>query len=186
MKQKTQFKLLETELDDVFILEKEKFIDTRGLFVKTFNAEVFREYGLADIFEESVYSISKKDVLRGMHYRQYPYGQTKLVYVIKGEILDVVVGIGEGCKARNVGKFFATTLSEHNNRSIYIPDGYAHGFLCLSDTAIVGYQMTGVHDPDYDTVVRYDSFGFSWPIEKPVLSDRDKSLKRFDEAVVGG
>lgn len=175
------FKKISTDLDDVFILEKRKFEDDRGIFVKTFNEKAFKELGLATNFKEAVYSISKKNVLRGCHYQQYPFGHAKLVNVIEGEILDVVVGIGGKMNTRNRGKFYSTILSKENNRSLYIPDGYAHGFLCLSEYAIVSYQTTSVYNPENDTGVRYDSFDFNWPVDNPIISEKDKNLKRFNE-----
>ena len=172
----SQFTKIATHLDDVFILEKSRFEDLRGQFIKTFNEDAFREMGLATTFRESVYSISKKNVLRGCHYQKYPYGHAKLVNVIEGEILDVIVGIGGKENPHNKGKFFAAILSRENNRSLYIPDGYAHGFLCLSDHAIVSYHTTTVHNPENDTGVHYRSFGFDWPIENPIISEKDRNL----------
>jgi len=178
---KKQFEKIPTDIDDVFILEKTKFEDHRGIFVKTFNEHAFRELGLATNFKETTYSISRKNVLRGCHFQQYPFGHAKLVNVIEGEILDVVVGIGGKMNTRNRRKFFATILSKENNRSIYIPDGYAHGFLCLSDYAIVSYQTTSVYNAENDTGIYYNSFGFNWPIENPILSEKDKNLRHFND-----
>jgi len=176
-----QFEKIPTRIDDVFILEKTKFEDHRGVFIKTFSEHAFRELGLSTNFKEATYSISKKGVIRGCHYQQYPYGHAKLVNVVEGEILDVIVGIGGKMNTRNRGKIFSIILSKQNNRSLYIPDGYAHGFLCLSDYAIVSYQTTSVYNVENDTGVRYDSFGFNWPIENPVLSEKDRNLKRFND-----
>lgn len=176
-----QFKKIPTSIDDVFILEKKSFEDHRGIFVKTFNEHAFRQLGLATNFKEATYSISKKNVLRGCHFQQYPYGHAKLVNVIEGEILDVVVGIGGKMNTRNRGRYFSTILSKENNRSLYIPDGYAHDFLCLSEFAIVSYQTTSVYNAENDTGVHYSSFGFDWPIENPILSDKDNNLKTLKE-----
>ena len=180
-KSNNQFEIVKTEIDDVLILEKVKFEDHRGMLVKTFNEDAFRELKLATVFKESVYSISKRNVLRGMHYQEYPFGHAKLVNVIEGEILDVVVGIGGQSNMRNRGKYISVVLSKENNRSLYIPEGYAHGFLCLTETAIVSYQTTTVYNAASDTGIRFDSFGFSWPVASPIISDRDLRLKRLDE-----
>jgi dTDP-4-dehydrorhamnose 3,5-epimerase len=173
-----QFEIVKTEIDDVFILEKMKFEDHRGALIKTFNEDAFRELKLATVFKEAVYSISKRNVLRGMHYQEYPFGHAKLVNVIEGEILDVVVGIGG---QSNRGKYISVVLSKENNRSLYIPEGYAHGFLCLTETAIVSYQTTTTYNAASDTGIRFDSFGFSWPVASPIISERDLRLKRLDE-----
>jgi dTDP-4-dehydrorhamnose 3,5-epimerase len=175
-----QFTFIETSLDDVFIVQKTRFEDERGDFIKIFNADAFSSAGLSAGFKESYYSYSHKNVLRGMHYQRYPFGHAKLVSVIEGEILDVCVGIGGMQNARNRGKYFSTVLSKSNNRSLYIPDGYAHGFLVLSERAIVVNHMTSVFNPEHDTGIHYDSFGFKWPIANPLISAKDRNQKKFD------
>ncbi len=100
-----QFEKIATPLDDVFLLKKRRFEDDRGLFIKTFSQTQFREMGLSEDFKESIYSISRKNVLRGCHYQRYPYGHAKLVNVIEGEILDVIVGIGGQLNTRNRGGY---------------------------------------------------------------------------------
>ena len=174
------FKLCSTALDDVFVLERPKHSDHRGVFGKTYNEEVFKEFNLATNFKESVFSISKKNVLRGMHYQQYPFGHAKLVSVLEGEILDVIVGIGGMFNTRNRGKYFSTILSDENRKTLFIPDGYAHGFLCLSDRAVVSYQTTTVYNAEADRSIRWDSFGYEWPIDSPILSDKDRHAQGFD------
>ena len=176
---KSQFKFTETPLDDVFVIEKSKFEDDRGTFIKTYNKEAFDLVGLSSDFKESYFSFSKKNVLRGMHFQRHPFGHAKLITVIEGEILDVCVGIGGILNKRNTGKFFSIILSKDNNKSLYIPEGYAHGFLCLSETAIVMNHMTTVFNPQNDDGIHYLSFGFKWPIDNPILSSKDKTLKPF-------
>jgi len=164
-------------------MERPKHVDDRGVFGKTFNEEVFRSFKLSTQFKESVFSISKKNVLRGMHYQQYPYGHVKLVSVLEGEVLDVVVCIGGKFNTRNRGKFYSVVLSANSNRTLYIPDGYAHGFLCLSDSAIVSYQTTTVYNADADRAIHWDSFGFKWPIDNPIVSEKDKNARRFNDLI---
>jgi dTDP-4-dehydrorhamnose 3,5-epimerase len=173
--------LVSTALDDVFVIEKPRFEDRRGLFVKTFNEDAFRKLNLPTSFKECVYSISKQNVLRGMHYQRHPHGHAKLVNVIEGEILDVVVGIGGETNRRNRGKYASFLLSAQNNRSLCIPDGYAHGFLVLSERAVVSYMTTSGYNQESDAGVRFDSFGFGWPVERPIMSDRDILLPMLSE-----
>jgi dTDP-4-dehydrorhamnose 3,5-epimerase len=173
------FNLYSTTIDDLFLTERPKHIDHRGVFGKTFNEEVFRSFKLSTQFKESVFSISSKNVLRGMHYQQHPFGHAKLVSVLEGEVLDVVVCIGGKFNTRNRGKFYSVVLSADNNRSLYIPDGYAHGFLCLSDKAIVSYQTTTVYNADADRAIHWDSFGFKWPIIDPIVSEKDDNALHF-------
>lgn len=170
-----QFKFIATVFDDVFIIEKSAFIDKRGVFIKSYHEQIFEEHGINCNFKESYYSVSPKNVLRGMHYQRFPYGQAKLINVIEGEVLDVIVNINESDE-KNFGKFFSTILSKKNNRSLFIPEGYAHGFLVLSDIAIVVNNATTLYNENSDTGVRYDSFGFEWPSYELILSDRDKAL----------
>lgn len=177
-----QFDFLSTDHNDVFLIQKKIFTDHRGDFVKNFNADEFSSFGLCSEFKESYYSYSSKGVLRGMHFQRHPYGHAKLISVIEGEILDVCVCLGERDK-RDAGKYYSTILSKENSRSLYIPDGYAHGFLCLSETAIVLNHMTTVYRSDYDDGVHYLSFGFPWPISNPVLSTRDKNLRSLEELI---
>ena len=178
-----QFTAIATELENVYLIEKSVFVDRRGIFVKTFNEDAFTELGIPANFKEAVYSISNKNVLRGMHYQLPPYGHAKLVNVIEGEILDVIVGVGTGGYPGNFGKVFSTILSKENNRSLYIPEGYAHGFLCLSDIAIVSYMTTTVYNFENDSGIHYNSFGFDWGVTNPIVSDKDVELTALSKLI---
>ena len=180
---KNQFEKIETTLDDVFVLRRFMHTDERGNFTKTFNQNMLRELELGGGIEikESLCSISKKNVLRGMHYQSYPHGCAKIISVVKGSVLDVVVGIDGKFNARNRGKFLVVELSAENKKCLYVPDGYAHGFLVLSDEAVVVYHQTSHFNAASDAGIRYDSFGFKWPINNPILSDKDKGLIGLNE-----
>uniref|UniRef100_Q31EZ5 dTDP-4-dehydrorhamnose 3,5-epimerase n=1 Tax=Hydrogenovibrio crunogenus (strain DSM 25203 / XCL-2) TaxID=317025 RepID=Q31EZ5_HYDCU len=169
-----------TPIDGVFEIENKVFEDFRGKFVKTFHEEVFRSHGLESNFKESFYSVSGKNVLRGMHFQLPPHDHAKLVYVTSGEILDVAVDIRE--ESSTFGKYFATKLSAKNAKSLYMDKGFAHGFLTLSDFASVTYLTTSVHASEYDTGIHWNSFGFDWEgVEKPIVSERDKALEYLFE-----
>lgn len=170
-----KFKVRSTELGGLFLIENNKFIDDRGSLTKTFSEELFAEVGIGKRFKESYYSISKKNVLRGMHYQKHPFGHGKLVHVIEGEILDVIVGLGGTENPANRGKTFSTILSSENNRSLYVPDGYAHGFLVTSDKAVVVSYMTECYNEQHDAGVHYNSFGFEWPTTNPIVSLKDQN-----------
>lgn len=169
--------IIKTNLDGVFEIENNIFEDQRGSFVKTLHADTFTDNGLDADFKESFYSVSKKNVLRGMHYQLPPYDHSKLVYVISGKILDVVVDIREG--SETFGKYYSTELSCLNGKSLYIGKGFAHGFLTLSESATVVYMTTTVHNPESDTGVRWDGFGYEWPVSSPIISSRDKGFKKL-------
>jgi dTDP-4-dehydrorhamnose 3,5-epimerase len=163
-----------TNLLGVLLLDNFVNRDKRGLFVKTFHAVQFQTGGLATGFRESYYSISQRGVLRGMHFQLPPYEHDKLVYVTEGEILDVIVDLRRA--SPTFGQHLAVTLPAHT-QAIYIPKGCAHGFLTLSDSATVVYNVTSEYEPSADAGVRWDSFGFEWPISQPIISDRDAAFE---------
>jgi dTDP-4-dehydrorhamnose 3,5-epimerase len=162
-----------TPLDGVFEIENRVFEDSRGKFVKTFHEDSFRLHGFNFEFKESFFSVSKKGVLRGMHFQLPPHDCTKLVYVTEGVILDVAVDIRKDSKT--FGQFFTTKLSSKNAKSLYISKGFAHGFLTLSDSATVVYLTSTIHAPEYDVGIRWNSFGFDWGDIEPLMSERDKN-----------
>lgn len=159
-----------TSLPGVLLLNNFVNVDKRGTFVKTFHAGVFRAHELATDFQESYYSISHRDVIRGMHLQLPPHEHDKLVYVTQGSIIDVVVDLRPTSPAYR--KHVALEISEHH-RAVYIPRGCAHGFLTLSETATVVYNVTSVYAPTADAGIRWDSIGYDWPVAMPIVSDRD-------------
>ncbi len=172
-------KFVSTEIDGVYIIENFNAKDSRGSFTKTFNAEMFKEAKLCVGFKESYYSISNKDVIRGMHFQLPPFEHEKLVYVAKGEVLDVVLDLRKDSKT--FGKYISVNLSGDNCRSLYIPKGLAHGFRSLKDDTIMVYNVSTVYNAEYDSGILYNSFGFDWGIITPIISERDKSLKEFEK-----
>ncbi|MBE0471746.1 MAG: dTDP-4-dehydrorhamnose 3,5-epimerase [Methyloprofundus sp.] len=171
-------KVIPTPLDGVFEIENRVFQDHRGMFVKNFHEGVFKEAGLETEFKESFYSTSTKGVLRGMHFQLPPHDHAKLVYVTSGKILDVAVDIRKG--SPTFGQYFSTKLSTDNSKSLYMAKGFAHGFLTLSASATVVYMTTTVHTPESDAGIRWDSFGFDWLVENPIMSDRDKNFSLLE------
>ncbi|QDZ90395.1 dTDP-4-dehydrorhamnose 3,5-epimerase [Shewanella decolorationis] len=163
-----------TELDGVYAIENRVFHDHRGTFVKTFHNELFTANGLNTDFKESFYSVSKKGVVRGMHFQNAPDDHAKLVYVTDGEILDLIVDVRSG--SPTLGRYVSLTLSAGNAKSVYIGKGFAHGFLTLTESATVVYSTTTVHSPASDTGIRWDSFGFDWGVQQPIISERDLSF----------
>ena len=168
-----------TNLHGVFIIEPEKYTDARGSFTKTFHFESFKENNLSNVFKESFYSVSHKNVIRGMHFQLPPHDHDKLVYVSQGKILDVVLDLRKS--SMNYGKYFSVYLSAENKRFIYIPKGCAHGFKALVDNTITIYNVTTVYNKDFDSGIKWDSFGFNWMVSgKIIISDKDISLIKFN------
>lgn len=166
---------IQTEIDGVFEIKNSKLEDCRGSFVKTFNKDIFLENGLECNFKESFYSVSKRNVLRGMHFQLPPHDHTKLVYVVDGDILDVALDIRQ--ESKTYGSYFSTRLSSKNSKSLYMEKGFAHGFLTLSKSATVVYLTSTVYAPQCDTGIHWNSFGFDWNgVNNPIISKRDSEF----------
>jgi dTDP-4-dehydrorhamnose 3,5-epimerase/CDP-3, 6-dideoxy-D-glycero-D-glycero-4-hexulose-5-epimerase len=172
-------KIIDTKIQGLKILEPTIFEDSRGKFIKTFNNEFFKKIGLDIDIKETYYSISHKDVIRGMHFQTPPYDHIKIVYVPFGKIIDVILDIRKGSKT--YGEYFSTKLSCDNAKVLIIPKGLAHGFKSLQDNTNVTYMQTTGYAPNNDGGIRYDSFGFDWECENPSLSDRDISFKILND-----
>ena len=167
-------KALPTDLPGVWLLQPRVFTDGRGSFVKTYHAGTFRDLGIAFTPREEFFSVSAKDVIRGMHFQLPPAAHDKLVYCVAGAVLDVVVDLRRSSPA--FGRFITRELSETNREMFFIPTGCAHGFLALSGQATMVYQTSTTHSPAHDAGILWDSFGFTWPVNHPVLSDRDRQF----------
>ena len=170
----------ETKLDGVKVITPRVFSDTRGFFMESFNAREAEEAGLPTRYVQDNHSQSPKGVLRGLHY-QYPQWQAKLVRVTSGEIFDVAVDIRKG--SRTYGRWVGVVLSAENKKQMFIPEGFAHGFVVLSDTADFLYKCTTLYEPSQDCCLMWNDpdIGVEWPIDNPVLSERDKKGQRFKD-----
>jgi len=172
-------KMTETELPGVVILEPRVFRDDRGYFLETWNQSRYAEKGLPERFVQDNLSFSTRGVLRGLHY-QHPQGQGKLVTVIQGEVFDVAVDIRVG--SPTFARWVGVTLSGENNRSLYIPPGFAHGFVVLGDTALFSYKCTEYYAPTCEASLLWDDpdLAIAWPqAEERVISSRDQTLPRL-------
>lgn len=172
-------KIVNTTIEGLKILEPKIFKDIRGKFIKTFTNNFFIENGLDINIKETYYSISHKDVIRGMHFQTPPYDHIKLVYVPCGSILDVVLDIRKN--SSTYGKYFSTKLSSKNGKVLIIPIGLAHGFKSLEDNTNVSYMQTTGYAPHNDGGIIYDSFNFNWDCKNAKLSDRDLSFPKLED-----
>jgi dTDP-4-dehydrorhamnose 3,5-epimerase len=165
-------KFTRTALPDVFLIEPDVFKDARGFFMETYHQKKYTEAGINQMFVQDNYSHSKYGILRGLHY-QLKNAQGKLVFVITGEIFDVVVDIRLG--SPKFGQWFGTQLSAENKRQIFVPEGSAHGFIVLSKTADVIYKCTDFYAPgdEYGIFWADPTIGIDWPVKNPILSDKD-------------
>lgn len=173
-------------IEGIAVIEPKVFGDARGYFVETYNEQDMKEAGLDLVFVQDNQSFSSKGVLRGLHFqKEYPQG--KLVRVVQGEVYDVAVDLRTG--SPTYGKYHAEILSETNFKQMYIPKGFAHGFVVLSDTALFCYKCTDFYHPNDEGGLMYNDpdIGVDWPIEglDIKLSDKDKvnpTLKEIEES----
>ncbi len=172
-------KAVPTGLAGLFVLQPRVFQDQRGSFVKTYHHGLFQEAGIAFEPKEEYFSVSAKDVVRGMHFQVPPMAHSKLVYCIAGRVLDVVLDLRR--TSPTCGKVFPRELSAVSREMLFIPAGFAHGFLALEDQSVMVYQTSTVHSPAHDAGVLWNSFGFDWPVRQPILSERDQQFPKWSE-----
>ena len=174
-----KFKFIDTGINDLYLIEPTVFEDNRGYFMETYNEFNFKEFGLNLKFVQDNQSKSKKGVLRGLHYqKRNPQG--KLVRVVSGEIFDVAVDIRP--KSNTCGKWYGVKLSAENKKQLYVPEGFAHGFLSLSDEVELFYKCTQFYDPKDECGIIWNdaTIGIDWPCEvTPILSEKDLKNPRF-------
>ena len=177
-------KVTALSIPDVLFIETKVFSDDRGLFFESFNQRTCeKETGLSPIFVQENYSKSTKGVLRGLHYQLPPNVQDKLVYVVHGEVFDVVVDIRK--KSPTYRQWFGEILTGKNKKQLWIPAGFAHGFLVLSETADFLYKTTNYYDPDYERCILWNDpdINIDWlTINGPLLADRDRQAELLNNA----
>ena len=174
------FELIKRSTSGCKLIAPRVFRDDRGEFVKPYNWNGLQAVGVRLTVKEEIFSVSRKNVLRGLHFQIPPYDHQKLIYCVKGKILDVVVDIR--ANSPHFGEVFSAELSSENRRLLLVPRGFAHGFLSLEDYSTVVYKTDTVYAPDHDQGIRWDSIDFEWPLKHPLLSERDSitpALKDF-------
>lgn len=177
-------KVTPTAIPDVLLIEPRVFGDERGFFFESYNRKAFRQAtGLDPEFVQDNHSKSRKGVLRGLHYQLPPKAQGKLVRVVQGEVFDVAVDLRKS--SPTFGHWVGETLSAENKKQLWIPPGFAHGFLTLSDSAEVLYKTTDYYAPEYERAIRWDdpTLGIDWPIVgEPLLAAKDATAPAFSQA----
>ena len=173
-------KLTETELQGVLVIEPSVYEDARGFFLETYNKNRYRELGIQSDFVQDNMSFSRKRILRGLHY-QHPHDQAKLVQAAKGTVFDVVVDIRRG--SPTFGKWTGTYLSDKENRQIFIPEGFAHGFCVISESAVFIYKCSDFYAPECERGILWSDpdLNIKWPVENPLVSEKDMKLPRLKE-----
>lgn len=159
------------------ILQPRVFQDERGSFWESYRRPLYEELGIALDFPQDNVSISRKSTIRGLHYQP---GQAKLVSVLSGSIFDVAVDLRKD--SPTFGQWASVELSDANRKQFFIPDGFAHGFCALSETAIVQYKVSAIYDPKEEKSIRWNDpfFAIDWPVKEPILSMRDRLSPFFE------
>lgn len=181
-----QFTFTKTPIEGVVVIEPKVFGDSRGYFMETYNYEDFKNEGLDMVFVQDNQSKSKKGVLRGLHF-QTKHTQGKLVRVISGEVFDVAVDLRNG--SDTYGKWYGVVLSAENKKQFYVPEGFAHGFLVISEEAEFVYKCTDFYHPEFEGSIAWNDpgIGIEWPlegIEEIMLSEKDKKAQKLDECSI--
>ena len=175
--------VISTAIPDVKIFEPKVFGDSRGFFLESFNQKIFEEAtGLKRNFVQDNHSKSSRGVLRGLHYQQPPMEQGKLVRVTQGEVFDVAVDIRK--TSPTFGQWVGVHLSAGNKRQLWVPEGFAHGFLTLSDTAESLYKTTNYYSPQHEEAIAWNDpdLNIQWPrVDSIILSAKDEKAKRFSD-----
>lgn len=164
------------KIADVILIESKIFSDDRGFFCETFKASDFAKANLPTNFVQDNFSFSKKNVVRGLHYQKNPTAQGKLVSVIKGSVWDVAVDIRP--ESPTFKKWVAAELNDQNHFMLYIPPGFAHGFITLTEDVHLLYKCTNEYNPQTDAGIRWNDpdIGIKWPVSNPIISEKDAAL----------
>jgi dTDP-4-dehydrorhamnose 3,5-epimerase len=170
-------------IDGLLVLKPKVYSDDRGYFFESYNSEVIQSVGIIDSFRQDNESLSSKGVLRGLHFQVPPYAQGKLVRVVKGSVLDVAVDIRKG--SSTYGKHFSIELTGENKFMLWIPRGFAHGFITLEDNTIFSYKCTHLYNKEAEECIVWNDhdLNIQWGIDSPLVSEKDKlgmSFKNFE------
>lgn len=176
------FEFRRLQIPDVILVQPKVFPDHRGFFKEVYKYSDFAKNGIPQHFVQDNVSLSYRNVVRGLHYQREPKPMGKLVTVLLGEIWDVAVDLRKG--SPTYGKWVSVVLSDKNHNIVYVPEGFAHGFCCLSEQAIVAYKVTNEFDPKLDSGFLWNDpeVAVEWPVTEAIVSEKDSKLPPFREA----
>jgi dTDP-4-dehydrorhamnose 3,5-epimerase len=171
--------ITKTDIQGLIIIEPQIFKDSRGCFFESWNAKKFKQLGISEDFVQDNQSVSSKGVLRGLHFQNPPYAQAKLVRVIEGSVLDVAVDLRKN--SPTYGKHVSVILSEENNKSFFIPKGFAHGFLSLEDNTVFNYKCSDYYNKESEGSLLWndEDLKIDWQIDNPLVSEKDLQADLF-------
>jgi dTDP-4-dehydrorhamnose 3,5-epimerase len=167
-----------TALRDLLLLTPRVYRDERGYFMESYNRRKVSKMISCDFVQDNE-SMSKKNVLRGLHLQQPPHAQAKLIRVIQGSILDVAVDLRK--ESETYGKHFKHVLSGENKKQLYVPEGFAHGFLTLEDNTLINYKCSAYYNADSEVSILWndEDLGIDWGIHNPILAEKDRLARNF-------
>ena len=176
------FKFKKLDIPEVILVDAQAFPDERGFFMESFKDSTYRVNGIDTKFIQDNCSHSIKGVVRGLHYQKNPKAQAKLVTAIRGEIFDIAVDIRKG--SPTYGKWVGEILSDKNHRQLYVPEGFAHGFMCLSNEADVIYKVNEEYSPENDRGILWndDDLSIKWPLKNTIVSGKDQQQPQLKNA----
>ena len=171
--------ITKTDIQGLIIIEPQIFKDSRGCFFESWNSKKFKQLGISEDFVQDNQSVSSKGVLRGLHFQNPPYAQAKLVRVIEGSVLDVAVDLRKN--SPTYGKHVSVILSEQNNKSFFIPKGFAHGFLSLEDNTVFNYKCSDYYNKESEGSLLWndEDLKIDWQIDNPLVSEKDLQADLF-------
>lgn len=173
-----------TELNDVYLIDINKLQDERGFFARAFCMKEFEKKGIKfPVAQANISFNAAQYTLRGMHYQREPHAEAKLVRCMKGSIYDVIIDLRPN--SSTCGKWMGVELNEQNYRMLYVPEGFAHGFITLEDNTEIAYQVSEFHTPGAEQGIRWDdpNFGIQWPGEPKVISEKDRSWMDYRDTI---
>lgn len=175
------FVFTKMSIPDVISITPKVFDDDRGYFFENFHNSIFTQNNIDQYIVQENFSFSKQHVLRGLHFQKPPKSQAKLVSVLSGEIFDVAVDLRKN--STTFGKWVSEILSSQNHKSLFVPEGFAHGFCVLSETASVLYKINREYSPEYESGIIWNDpdLNISWPISNPLLSQKDQNLPLLED-----
>lgn len=173
--------IITTPFEGLLIIEPKIYNDTRGYFFESYNSNDYKSKGINCDFVQDNQSLSHKNVLRGLHFQNPPYAQDKLVRVINGSVLDIVVDIRKN--SPTYGQHFKIELSGSNNLALFVPKGFAHGFICLEDNTLFYYKCSALYNREAESGLRWNDpvLNIDWGIQNPTLSDKDLVYDSFTD-----
>jgi len=173
----------ELDIQGLLVLKPKVFKDERGYFFESYNLNLYREIGIMFDFVQDNQSLSDRDVLRGLHFQAPPFSQGKLVRVVRGAVLDVVVDIRKDSKT--YGKYESIILSEQNFLQLWIPKGFAHGFLTLENNTLFEYKCTEFYNKQSERTILWNDkdLNIKWNVKNPIISDKDKKAELFENFI---